>query len=76
MKINYSLVEDELKALTKESYIHSWKELGAGHYRINDKLDIWPKHHNWHSLSTNKRGKYWDISEFLKGFFNPKLRKF
>ena len=75
MKIDYALIERILLALKEDNFIKNVICWGAGQYRINDVLDIYPRRKKWHSLSSGKRGKYFDLEDFVKGFFNPELRK-
>lgn len=44
------------------------------HYRINGRLDIYPIHHRYHDIVTNKRGTFQAIHSFVHGFF-PKEKK-
>jgi hypothetical protein len=75
MKIDYAKIEKSFLELKAGEFIRDAQRLGAGHYRINDALDIYPRHKKWHSLPTGKRGVYYDLEDFVKGFFNPELRK-
>ena len=74
MKVNYAYIETTLLRLKEAALIKSVAKLGAGHYRINNALDIYPRSKKWHSLPTGKRGKYYDLEDFITGFFNPELR--
>ena len=75
MQTNYELIEEQLESLKDQKLIFHWKEMSPGQYRINDVLDLYPAHHKWHSLPSSKRGKYYDLVDFVGGFFNPELRK-
>ncbi len=75
MKTDYAIIEQELQDLKVDGFIDYWKELGDGHYRINEGLDLYPHSHKFHSLRTGKRGKYWNLKDFVIGFFNPELRE-
>ena len=37
---------------------HAIQNLGAGRYRIDGVLDVWPKERRWHHVKTMQRGSY------------------
>lgn len=39
------------------------------HFRINDRLDIYPLHHRFHDIKKGTRGGYPRIDSFVKRFF-------
>jgi hypothetical protein len=71
MKVNYPSFEEQLEILLAQDVINEWKQLGAGHYRICNRLDIWPRRQKFHSLRSGKRGTYYDLEDFLTGYFRP-----
>lgn len=40
------------------------------HFRINDRLDIFPVNRRWHDIKENRRGGYDDVFKFVSKFFN------
>lgn len=42
------------------------KKLTEYQYRINEVLDLYPIHKNWHNIKLNKRGKYDSLESVLK----------
>ncbi len=75
MKVDYRKIEKSFLEWKDGGFIKDVQCLGAGHYRINGVLDIYPRHKKFHSLPTGKRGPYYDLENFVKGYFNPELRK-
>jgi len=49
------------------------KEFTPTHFRINDKLDIWPttKFKKYHQVVSGERGGYEDIVELAERIFPP-----
>lgn len=69
MKFNYQKTEDFLEELLAQDVISEWRELTAGQYRINNLLDIYPRHKRWFSVETKERGEYKDLGDFLRLIF-------
>ena len=45
------------------------------HYRIHERLDIWPSTRKWHDLQTKKSGEVQgDIADFIIDYLNKKYR--
>lgn len=74
MKVNYTIIEQQLQDLVAARLVTAWEEKAPGQYRIDESLDLYPRHQKYHSLRTGKRGKYWNLKEFVGGFFHPELR--
>ena len=47
------------------------KQLEPIHFRINDKVDLYPLHNQWHDLRTGERGAARDLSIWLKEHLKP-----
>lgn len=41
------------------------------HFRINNRLDVWPIHNRWHDLKTNQRGGCANLATWIKGRIRP-----
>jgi hypothetical protein len=39
------------------------------HFRVNDRLDLYPTHNCWHDTKTNRRGGTRNLAEFTIYFF-------
>lgn len=60
---------EKILALRVQGY--SVEELSPTHFRINNRLDVWPIHNNWHDLKTNERGGTVDLATWVKGRIHP-----
>lgn len=40
------------------------------HFRVNDRLDLWPTHNRWHDIKRDKRGGAQNLAQFTIYFFN------
>ncbi len=38
------------------------------HFRINDRLDVWPSTKKWYDLKTQRKGVYEELESFVKKF--------
>ena len=51
-------------AVREEGYEVEQKSLY--HFRVNDRLDLYPIHNRWHDLQTQERGGAQDLAQFVK----------
>ncbi len=65
MKVNYEKIENILDTYLSQDWIESWRLLTPGQYRINEKLDIYPKSKRYFWVPTEERGQYEDLENFL-----------
>ncbi len=58
-----------LPQLEKEGFIVI--EITPSQYRINNRLDIYPKNARWHDIKKNKRGSFYgrNLGNFVRGYF-------
>lgn len=68
-KINYEKIEEQLEVLLAQNVISEWRLLTPGQYRLNESVDIYPKHKRWFSVETKERGEYKDLEDFLRILF-------
>ena len=40
------------------------------HFRINDRLDVWPSTKKWYDRLTMRKGEYNNLIEFVMDFFH------
>ncbi len=38
------------------------------HFRINDRLDVWPSTRKWYDMKTKRTGQYQKLESFVKDF--------
>ncbi len=55
--------QEEIEALAPE---YTVKKLTDYQFRINEVLDLYPIHKNWHNIKTKKRGQYKSVIEIVK----------
>ncbi len=41
------------------------------HFRVNDRIDVWPIHNKWHDIKTNERGGCRDLAAWVKQRIRP-----
>lgn len=68
-KINYEKIEELLEVLLAQDVISEWRLLTPGQYRIDEKLDIYPKSKGYFWIETQERGNYKDLEDFLRIIF-------
>lgn len=64
-KYDYAQFEEELEVLLAQDVITGWEVFGAGHYRINGVLDIWPRRRKYFYHPTAEHGQYEDLVDFV-----------
>lgn len=47
--------------------VHAFSDI---HFRINDRLDVWPSTKRWYDLKTGRKDNYEELERFVKSFFN------
>jgi hypothetical protein len=70
MKFAYEHYEGELEGLLAQDPFEYWEVFGAGHYRINGVLDIWPRRSKYMYQPTAEHGQYQELSSFLGLIFD------
>ena len=65
MKYDYSLFEEILREMEADGFIKNWVKLTQGQYRINNKLDVYPKSRKYFYVPTEERGEYEDLASFI-----------
>ncbi len=55
---------EELEILVAEDY--QVVQFSPYHFRVNDKLDIWPSSRKWYDRRTKGRGQYKDLLMFVR----------
>lgn len=60
---------EEILALKRQGYDVVQKS--EYHFRVNDRLDLWPIHNRWHDLKTHERGGANDLAVFVKERIRP-----
>lgn len=66
MKLNYEKIEELLEVLLAQDVLNGWRELTKGQYRLNEKLDIFPKRKKYFYVPTEERGNYDDLESFIR----------
>lgn len=69
-KINYEQIEDLLEKMLGYGQIEEWRTLTSGQYRINEQLDIYPRHKRFFFVPTQERGTYENLEDFIYKTFN------
>lgn len=57
--------------LALRSYGYKIVELTPYQFRVNDAVDLYPIHNNYHVIRSGKRGSVRNLSEFVKKNFKP-----
>ncbi|GAI03928.1 unnamed protein product [marine sediment metagenome] len=39
------------------------------HFRVNNRLDVWPIHNRYHDIKKNRRGGFRNVANFVRNFF-------
>ncbi len=65
-KFDYSQIEDFLEIELAQDRIESWRQLTLGQYRINEKVDIYPRSKKYFYVPSEERGDYENLSDFLE----------
>lgn len=60
---------EKILALRVQGY--TVEELSPTHFRINNRLDVWPIHNLWHDLKTRERGGTTDVATWVKARIRP-----
>lgn len=63
--------EEELEILVAWDY--RVRHLDTYHFRINDRLDVWPSSKKWFDQRTRRSGTYDNLESFVEGFLPPAL---
>lgn len=56
--------EEELQILVAQDY--RVEQLSEWHFRINERLNVWPSSKKWHDPNTQKNGRYETLAELVK----------
>lgn len=67
---NLSAGKEALEILV--AYDFEVYQLSDYHFRINNRLDIWPSSKKWYDLKTGMKGEYGDLEKFTKSFLYGK----
>lgn len=43
-------------------------QLSEYHFRINNRLDVWPSTRKWWDVKTQRKGEYDELESFVKKF--------
>ena len=47
------------------------RQLDAGHFRVNEVLDLYPTHNQWHDLRTGMRGYAANLAIWVREHLRP-----
>ncbi len=60
----WEVIEEKIDILIAQDYrVHRFTRY---HYRIADRLDIYPRNKRWHEILTMRRGTYSDLINFVQ----------
>lgn len=67
---NYEPFEEYLEILLARDIINGWNKLAPGHYRISEKLDVWPRNQKFGYRKSShgeftKFGSYKDLEKLI-----------
>lgn len=67
---DWDSITDELEILVAHDFrIHEFSE---HHFRINERLDVWPTRRRWYDLKSHQRGFYTSMVELVHNFLGYK----
>lgn len=69
-RLNLREGEEALEKLVAWDY--KVYQFAASHFRINDRLDVWPSTKRWYDTVTRVSGTYIDLEHFVRGYKNLK----
>lgn len=82
MRTHYTKAEKEQRALNLfqgeqdlevlVAFDYKVVQFSEYHFRVNDRLDLWPTSKKWWDSKTMRKGEYDDLVQFVKGFLQPK----
>ena len=63
---------EDLDILAAQDYdVHEFSQY---HFRVNNRLDVWPSSKKYWDCQLGKKGTYENLVEFVNQFFKPKLK--
>lgn len=71
-QINLREGEDILQELV--AFDFRVQQLSQYHFRINDRLDVWPSSKRWYDRQNYNKGQYGNLVTFVKAHFAEIIR--
>lgn len=63
-----NLKEGESKLEELVAFDYRVVQFSPYHFRVNERLDIWPPRKRWYDHRTHRKGEYTDLVKFVKEF--------